>query len=193
MRWVWLESSKVPCKWWFLTKASWWLPLCLQFSSEEKSPPPEPPEIFEAQGEHTVIAHHLVACFVRGATDKLAPSAREMGWMQLNHSFIHSSWASCLVLRHPPAFLPALPSVTLEFCVSLWRISVSHFLPVLRAALSPSPTFTVPWKLLPRHCPLCRPSFEISPFLLQWGWACSPLVTRPPSLASLALSWCFFF
>lgn len=63
-------------------------PLCLWFSSEEKSMLPGPPEIFEAQGEHKVTSHHVVAYFVRGAADRWAPSVREMGWIQLNHSFI---------------------------------------------------------------------------------------------------------
>lgn len=49
-----------------------------------------PPKIFEAQGEHRVISHHIVTYFVRGEADKLASSVREMGWMQLNHSFFLS-------------------------------------------------------------------------------------------------------
>lgn len=108
--------------------------VCLQFSNDKSRC--RDPEIFEAQGEHQVISHHIVAYFVRGAANKLAPSVREMG-LDAAQSFI--------LPEHPayfpgtqPDFLPVLPSATLEFCVSLWRRSGSHFLPTLPAAISHS-------------------------------------------------------
>lgn len=45
-----------------------------------------PPEIFEAQ-ENTELSLTTWQHILRGAADKLAPSVREMGWMQLSHSF----------------------------------------------------------------------------------------------------------
>lgn len=63
-------------------------------------------EIFEAQGKHKVICHHVVAYLVRRATHKLAPSAREMGWMQLSHLFS----LSIQLIPQAPTCFPACSS-----------------------------------------------------------------------------------
>lgn len=70
--------------------------------------------------ENTVISHHIVTYFVRGEADKLASSVREMGWMQLNHSFflsilLISQASTCFYTRI--LYFP-LKTITFSFPVS---------------------------------------------------------------------------
>lgn len=156
--------------------------VCRQFSDEEQSPLLGLPKVSEAQWENWFISYQVVAFFSIGAADKLVPFSREMVPMWLNHS---SSQSTLLISQAPTCSSTCFSLWHWKFCVSFWRISISHFLWSL-PPIFPLPALT---SLIPRHLLLCQLYQETSVFLLQ---SLSPLISRPLSLASSALLWyCF--
>lgn len=130
---------------------------------------------------------------MRGAADKLAPSVGEMVGCG---SVIHSPRASCSFLRHPPAFLPTLPSVAVGILCFPWE-NISFSFPTSPAYYyfsTPNSHRSLKTSTQPAASYFARLLFK--PFLFFSNKAgpialwLIPLDTGPLSLASLALSWC---
>lgn len=132
-----------------------------QFSTEEQSPLPGPPEIFwgPRRAQSYLFSHSSIFWWEEQLISWHQPTGE---WVGCSHSFSQST----MLISQVPTWLLCLLFLLWHwaFCVSLWRISVFHFLQALPAAVSPLPTLTVPWKLLLRHFLLCQPSLETFPF-----------------------------